>query len=68
MLFDVPFIADWTKIGEHRQCQTDCNTANENKAWIEWDYQVGDKVLVRKDGIFHKSESKYDTNHKSTNT
>ena len=31
MLFDVPFIADWKKIGEHQQCQMDCNTAHEKK-------------------------------------
>ncbi len=24
MLFDIPFIADWNKIGDYRQCQTDC--------------------------------------------
>ena len=23
MLFDIPFLADWNKIGEHRQRQTD---------------------------------------------
>eukprot|EP00804_Cyclotella_cryptica_P012263 CCRYP_013852-RA/>CCRYP_013852-RA protein AED:0.46 eAED:0.46 QI:0/0/0/1/0/0/2/0/146 len=26
MLFDVPYIADWSKIGEYRQRQTDHNT------------------------------------------
>ncbi len=26
MLFDIPFIADWNKIGEYRQCQTHRNT------------------------------------------
>ena len=26
MLLDVPFLADWNKIGEHRQHQTDLNT------------------------------------------
>jgi hypothetical protein len=26
MLFDIPFIADWKKIGEHRQQLTDINT------------------------------------------
>ena len=31
MLFDVPFLADWKKIGEYRQIQTDRNTARENK-------------------------------------
>ena len=30
MLFDVPFLTDWTKIGEYRQLQTDKNTAREN--------------------------------------
>ncbi len=27
MLFDIPYIADWSKIGDYRQCQTDLNTA-----------------------------------------
>jgi hypothetical protein len=31
MLFDIPFIADWNKIGDYRQHQTDLNTACENK-------------------------------------
>ncbi len=26
MLFDIPFTADWNKLGDYRQCQTDCNT------------------------------------------
>ncbi len=34
MLFDIPFIADWKKIGEHRQLLTDCNTARENEEII----------------------------------
>jgi hypothetical protein len=25
MLFDIPFVADWNKIGDYRQCQTDLN-------------------------------------------
>ena len=36
MLFDIPFIADWKKIGEHRQLLTDCNTARENEGWIDY--------------------------------
>jgi hypothetical protein len=31
MLFDIPFIADWQKIGEHRQRLTDLNYARENE-------------------------------------
>jgi hypothetical protein len=59
MLFDIPFLADWNKIGEYRQHQTDLNTKRENKTRIDYDYKVGDKVLVRKDGILRKTESRY---------
>ena len=61
MLFDIPFITNWNKIGKHRQRQTDCNTRGENKSRVDWDHKVGDKVLVRKDGILHKTESRYDS-------
>jgi hypothetical protein len=54
MLFDIPFIADWKKIGEHRQHLKDLNTAQENKGRIDYDYQVGHKVLERNDGIHAK--------------
>ena len=54
MLFDIPFIADWNKIGYYRQSQTDCNTRHENKTHVDWDHKVADKVLMKKDGILHK--------------
>jgi hypothetical protein len=41
MLFDIPFIADWQKIGEHRQRLTDLNNPHENKGRIDYDYKVG---------------------------
>ena len=56
-LFDIPFLADWNKIGECRQHQTDRNTEHENCSHCDWDYNIGDKVLLRKDGILCKSES-----------
>jgi hypothetical protein len=37
MLFDIPFIADWQKIGEHRQGLTDISNAHENKSRIDYD-------------------------------
>ena len=61
MLFDIPFIADWNKIGDYRQRQTDLNTARENKLRVDFDYKVGGKVLIRKDGILRKTESRYDS-------
>jgi hypothetical protein len=47
MLFDIPFIADWQKIGEFRQQLTDCSNARENEGRIDYDYEVGQKVLLR---------------------
>ena len=61
MLFDIPFLADWNKIGDHRQQHTDLNTERENRSRRDWDYKVGDKVLLRKDGILCKSESWYES-------
>ncbi len=59
MLFDIPFVADWKKIGDHRQSLTDCYNERENKRRIDYDYKVGDRVLIAKDSILRKSESKY---------
>ena len=60
MLFDIPFLADWNKIGDYRQCQTDLNTECENRSRKDWDYEVSSKVLLWKDGILRKSESCYE--------
>ncbi len=59
MLFDIPFIADWQKIGEYRQRLTDLSNARENKSRIDYDYKVGQKVLVRKEGILCNAESRW---------
>ncbi len=59
MLFDVLFIADWQKIGEHRQQLTDLNNARENEGRIDYDYKVGQKVLLRKEGILYNAESRW---------
>ena len=61
MLFGILFLADWSKVGEYRQKQTDKNTVTENSGCIDWDYQPSDKVLVIKHGILSKSESRYDS-------
>ena len=37
MLFDIPFLSDWNKIGEHRQHQTDLNTECKNCSHHDWD-------------------------------
>ncbi len=57
MLFDVPYIADWKQIGENRQRRTDHNNDNKNKKCVNYDYKVGNKILIRKDSILRKAES-----------
>ncbi len=57
MLFDIPFIADWNNIGDYRQRQTDRSNTRENDRRVDYDYKVGDKELIRKDGILRKAES-----------
>jgi hypothetical protein len=35
MLFDILFIANWNKIGDYRQRQTNLNTARENSKQVD---------------------------------
>jgi hypothetical protein len=56
MLFDIPFIADSKQIGEFRQHQTDRSNERENKTCVDFDYKIGDKILIRKDDILRKAE------------
>jgi hypothetical protein len=63
MLFDIPFIADWQKIGERRQRLTDLNNTPKNEGRIDYDYKVCQKVLLRKEGVLHNTESIW---HKKT--
>jgi hypothetical protein len=59
MLFDLPFLANWNKIKDYRQLQKDCSAERENSKRIDYDYKVGDKVLIVKEGILRKAESRY---------
>ncbi len=59
MLFDIPFVADWRKIGGWRQSLTNHGNQQENAKWIDYDYKVRDKVLVINEGILRKAESAY---------
>ncbi|KAL7523536.1 hypothetical protein ACHAXR_000228 [Thalassiosira sp. AJA248-18] len=66
VLFGIPYLANWNKIGEHRQIQTGRNTARENSQRADFDYAVGGQVLIRKDGILRKAETKYTGPYKIT--
>jgi hypothetical protein len=59
MLFDIPFVADWHKIVEKRQSLTNRGNQRKNAKCIDYDYKVGDKVLVFNKGFLRKAESAY---------
>eukprot|EP00804_Cyclotella_cryptica_P008684 CCRYP_018537-RA/>CCRYP_018537-RA protein AED:0.08 eAED:0.08 QI:37/-1/0/1/-1/0/1/0/117 len=61
MLFKIPLLADWNKIGEYRQHQTDQNMERENCSPRDWDYKVGDLVLLTKEGILRKGVRRYES-------
>jgi hypothetical protein len=63
MLFDSPFIADWNKIGDYRQRQTNLNTSHKNSRQVDYDYKVGNKVLLTQEGILCKAESPNSKSH-----
>jgi hypothetical protein len=46
MLFNIPFMADWHKSGDQRQSLTDRGNQRKNAKRIDYDYKVGDKVLL----------------------
>ncbi len=58
MLTDIPFIADWKKIGEHRQ-PTDRNTDRENENQSDHDNKVVKKYLYGTMIFLRKAESRY---------
>ena len=59
MMFNIPYLADWTKIGEYWQAQSKRNTDRENARRSDYDYAIGRQVLVHKDGILCKAETKW---------
>ncbi len=58
MLIDIPFIADWEKIGEQRQ-PTNHNTDRENESRIDYDNKVVKKYLYGTMVFLRKAESRY---------
>ncbi len=59
MLFNILFVADWHKFGEQQQLVTDCGYQQEIAKQIDYNYTVGDKVLVINEGSLRKAVSAY---------
>ena len=60
MLFDIPYVADWNVIGKRRQEQVESTNRCENKSRLPYNYVIGGKILIKKDGILCKAEDKYE--------
>ena len=54
MLLNIKFIADWESIRLRKQKVIDTNNARENSLRVDYDYQIGDKVLVTSTDITRK--------------
>ncbi len=59
MLFDIPFVTDWRKIGKKRQSVTNRGNQRKNTKRIDYNYKVGDKELVINEGTLRQAESAY---------
>ena len=51
------FIAEWAAIGIRKQAEINCNNARENKKCVQWEYSIGDQVLLEKPGLIPKLSS-----------
>ena len=60
MLFDILYLVDWTKIGDRRQAHINRDALRNNKERVDFDYEVGGKCLLRKEGTLCKSETGYE--------
>ena len=54
MLLNVKFIADWEAIRLRKQDLIDKNNARENSLRVDYDYQIGDQVLITSKDITRK--------------
>ena len=60
MLLDIPFIADWEAVRKKRKLIIDENLWPTNQKRRRFDYQPGQEVLVRRQGILRKLDKRFD--------
>jgi hypothetical protein len=56
MLFNISTLINWKTLSLNKQMSVDKANLRENRNRIDYDYQVGHKVYVIRDGIFRKLE------------
>ena len=58
MIMNLSFIVDLQNIQEQRQCLVDKNNDRENTKRIDYNYHVGEWILIRKDTYLDKLEER----------
>ena len=57
MIYDLTYVADFDRLRTRKQKLIDRTNKRENERRIDYDYRVGDKVLLYKDGMLRKTQS-----------
>ena len=57
MMFNIQTLVNWKEMSLRKQKLVDKANLRENKHRVDFDFQVGNKVYIKKDGIIRKLES-----------
>ena len=58
MIYNIPYVPNWSLIEKRKQDMIDKNLKRENKTRYDFDYKIGDKVLIRLTEIQRKLNKK----------
>ena len=56
MLFNIASMVNWKELSLRKQTQVDQSNARENSKRVDFDYEVGQQVYIRSDGINRKMD------------
>ena len=54
MMFNIQTLVNWKELSLRKQKLVDKTNLRENKNRVDFDFQVGNKVYIKKDGVIHK--------------
>ena len=57
MIYDLTYVADFDRLRTRKQTLINRANRRENEKRIDYDYRVGDQVLLHKDGVLRKMAS-----------
>ena len=57
MIYPVENVAEWDVLRQKKQKIIDKNNARENSRWVEFDYRVGQKILIINTDIQRKLDN-----------